>query len=53
MKILPNNLKRQHELHAEEYNAKAIEVMNSGWYVLGNEVKQFENEFAAYIGNKY
>lgn len=53
MKILPNNLKRQHELHADEYNAKALDVMNSGWYVLGNEVKQFESEFAEYIGNKF
>ena len=53
MKILPNDLKRQHEKYAEEYNAKAIDVLNSGWYVLGNEVKAFEEEFAKYIGNKY
>ena len=53
MKILPNNLERQHEIYKEEYNAKAIEVLNSGWYVLGNEVKSFEEEFAEYIGCKY
>lgn len=53
MKILPNNLKRQHDIHIKEYNDKAEEVMNSGWYVLGNEVKEFEKEFADYIGNKY
>ena len=34
-------------------NCKAIEaaidrVLKSGWYVLGKEVKQFEEEFAAY-----
>ena len=52
-KILPNNLKRQHDIYAEEYNKKAVEVLNSGWYVLGNEVKSFEEEFAKYIGNKY
>lgn len=53
MKILPNNLERQHNLHKDEYNAKAIEVLNSGWYVLGKEVKLFENEFARYIGTKH
>lgn len=53
MKILPNNLDRQHSIHKEEYNAKAIEVLNSGWYVLGNEVKSFEEEYAKYIGSKH
>lgn len=53
MKILPNNLKRQHDLHAEEYNNKAVEVLNSGWYILGNEVKSFEEEFAKWINVKH
>lgn len=53
MKILPNNLRRQHSIYKEEYNTKAIEVLNSGWYVLGNEVKSFENEYAKYIGSKH
>ena len=53
MKILPNDLKRQHDIYAEEYNNKAIEVLNSGWYVLGNEVKEFEKEFAEYTESKY
>lgn len=53
MMIMPNNLKRQYELHAEEYRRKAIEVLDSGWYILGREVTAFENEWAAYIGSKY
>jgi len=53
MKILPNNLKRQHDIYATEYNNKATEVLNNGWYVLGKEVQSFEEEFAQYIGNKY
>lgn len=53
MKILPNNLKRQHDIYAEEYNRKAVEVLNGGWYVLGNEVKSFESEFSSYVGSKY
>ncbi|MBQ0036979.1 MAG: DegT/DnrJ/EryC1/StrS family aminotransferase [Firmicutes bacterium] len=53
MKILPNNLKRQHDIYKDEFNNKAVEVLNSGWYVLGNEVKSFEEEFAKYIGTNY
>ena len=39
--------------YQEEFENKALEVLRSGWYVLGNEVKQFEEEFAAYVGAKY
>lgn len=53
MKILPNNLKKQYDLYADELKKKANEVLDSGWYVLGNEVKVFEEEFAKYIGSKY
>lgn len=53
MKILPNNLKRQFDLHALEYEAKAIEILRSGWYILGKEVETFEEEFANYMGTKY
>lgn len=51
--IMPNNLKRQYDLHAPEYEAKALEVLRSGWYILGNEVKAFEKEWAEYIGSKH
>lgn len=51
--IMANNLKRQYDLHAPEYEAKALEVLRSGWYILGNEVKAFEKEWADYIGSKY
>lgn len=50
MYIMPNNLQRQYMLHSEEYEKKAIEVLRSGWYILGNEVKGFEKEWAEYIG---
>lgn len=39
--------------YQEEFEAKALEVLRSGWYVLGKEVKSFEEEFAAYTGAKY
>ncbi len=51
--IMPNNLGRQYSLHAEEYKAKAAEVLDSGWYILGKEVSAFEDEWAKYIGAKY
>jgi dTDP-4-amino-4,6-dideoxygalactose transaminase len=31
----------------------ATRVIDSGWYVLGQEVKAFEQEFAAYCGTRY
>ncbi len=51
--ILPNDLGRQFALHAGEYEQKAVEVLRSGWYILGEEVKAFENEWANFIGSKY
>lgn len=53
MKIMANRLDRGFQLYQEEYEKKALEVLRSGWYVLGNEVKSFEEEFAAYLGANY
>lgn len=53
MDIPANNLKRQYELYAKEYEDKAVQVLQSGWYVLGNEVTNFEHEWASYIGTRY
>lgn len=53
MKIMPNNLKRGFEQYQDEYEKKALEVLRSGWYILGNEVKDFEKEFAKYTGAKH
>ena len=52
-KIMPNNLKRGFDKYQEEFEQKALEVLRSGWYILGNEVKEFEKEFAAYTGAKH
>lgn len=51
--ILANDLRRQYELYACEYEEKAIQVLRSGWYVLGEEVKNFEKEWADYVGRRY
>ena len=37
----------------DELDAAYQRVMNSGWYILGEEVDAFEQEFAAYCGVKY
>lgn len=37
----------------EELDAAYRRVMDSGWYILGNEVEAFEKEFAAYCGVKH
>lgn len=53
MKIMTNRLDRGFFAYQKEFEDKAIEVLRSGWYVLGKEVSAFEEEFAAYIGSKY
>jgi len=53
MKIPANRLDRPFQLHQQEYEDAALRVLRSGWYVLGNEVSEFEKEFAAYTGSEY
>lgn len=53
MQIKCNVLDRQFEMYQSEYEQAALRVLRSGWYVLGNEVRQFEEEFAKYTGRKY
>lgn len=53
MKIVPNRLDRGFEKYQKEYENKVLDVMRSGWYVLGKEVSLFEEEFASYTGAKY
>ena len=53
MKIMPNRLDRGFEKYKEEFEKKALEVLNSGYYILGKEVSSFEEEFAAYTGAKH
>ncbi len=52
-KISPNRLDRGFYKYQEEFEQKALEVLRSGWYILGNEVKSFESEFADYVGSKH
>lgn len=36
-----------------ELDAAVVGVMQKGWYILGDEVRAFEAEFADYVGAKY
>lgn len=52
-RIMPNRLDRGFYKYQKELEDKALEVLRSGWYVLGREVESFEQEFASYTGAKY
>ena len=51
--IMANRLDRGFFRYQEEFEAKALSVLRSGWYIMGNELKAFEEEFASYTGAKY
>lgn len=53
MKIMPNRLDKGFYMYQKEFEQKALDVLRSGWYVLGREVSSFEEEFAAYTGSRY
>lgn len=53
MKIMTNRLDRGFEKYQKEFEDKALEVLRSGWYILGSQLENFEKEFANYIGSKY
>jgi dTDP-4-amino-4,6-dideoxygalactose transaminase len=53
MNIPANRMDRGFLKYQEEFEAKALSVLRSGWYILGHEVENFEEEFAAYTGAKY
>lgn len=53
MKILQNRMDRDFFQYQEEYEQKMLQVMRSGWYILGKEVENFEKDFAAYTNSKH
>lgn len=53
MKVPFNILNKTFFMRQDEYEKKALDILRKGWYVLGEEVREFEKEFANYIGAKY
>ncbi|MCR4738634.1 MAG: DegT/DnrJ/EryC1/StrS family aminotransferase [Lachnospiraceae bacterium] len=51
--IQTNRLDRGFYKYQREFEDKALEVLRSGWYILGSEVSSFEESFAAYTGAGY
>ena len=53
MKIPFSTLKYLHNDLKSEIVKKFDDIYESGWFIHGNELKDFENNFAKYIGCKY
>lgn len=53
MQIPFGDLKRQYSAHTESIDAAVHRVMQRGWFVLGNELDAFEQEWANYCGAPY
>lgn len=53
MEVAQNRLDRGFYKYQNELEEKALEVLRSGWYILGPEVEAFEKEFAKYCGSEY
>lgn len=47
------SLKDVTNLHSAEIHEAVNRVVDSGWYLQGDEVANFENNYSAYIGTKY
>lgn len=50
--IAYEDLKKSNEVFFKEYNQVFQQTLQSGWYILGREVTQFESNFAKYCGVK-
>jgi dTDP-4-amino-4,6-dideoxygalactose transaminase len=52
--VIPfSDLKPQYLSIKEEVDEAVERVLTSGWFILGQEVRAFEEEFAAYVGASY
>jgi dTDP-4-amino-4,6-dideoxygalactose transaminase len=47
------DLKKINKPYEAAFQEKLKTVLDNGWYVLGNEVKEFETRFASYCGTQY
>ncbi|MCL6461382.1 MAG: DegT/DnrJ/EryC1/StrS family aminotransferase [Flavobacterium micromati] len=47
------DLKKINKPYETAFQEKLKSVLSTGWYILGNEVEKFENNFAHYCGTKH
>ncbi len=51
--ILMNDFKKEYKFLQKQIDKAVRKCFESGWYILGREVEEFEREFAKYIGTQY
>ena len=51
--IVMNDFKREYAAINKEVMPAIRRVLKSGWYVLGDEVNKFEQEFSKYVGRRF
>ena len=51
--ILFNDFKKKYKIYKKEIDGAINRVLKSGWFVLGNELRSFEENFSKYLGIKY
>lgn len=47
------NIQRNFQMFQAEYEEAALRALRSGWYILGPEVDDFEQNFANYLGMRH
>lgn len=47
------DLQKINAQYQDEFHQKMQSVLDKGWFILGDEVKQFEKDFASYTNSKY
>jgi dTDP-4-amino-4,6-dideoxygalactose transaminase len=47
------NLKKINSIYSEEFEAAARRIIESGWYLLGEELKKFEKKYSEYCNTSY
>ncbi|MEQ8223550.1 MAG: DegT/DnrJ/EryC1/StrS family aminotransferase, partial [Candidatus Eremiobacterota bacterium] len=53
-KIIPvSNPKAQYIKHKQHIDSAIEKVLSGGWYILGHEVRLFEEEFAFYLNTEF
>ena len=53
MKVPFGDLSRHYRALRKEIDEAVHRVLERGWFILGDECRQFENEFAAYLGARH
>lgn len=48
-----NDFKKEYAELGEELTKVIENVLQSGWFILGKEVENFEDKFSRYVGTKY